>query len=1197
MAHLAIYLLGPPRIEHDGVPIQVDTRKAVALLAYLAITGESHRRASLINLLWPEFDRTQGRAALRRTLYALRKALSYDWVVADREEIGLMSGPGLWVDVDEFHRLLAECETHRHPISQVCPSCVARLTDAVALYHGDLLSGFSLKDSINFDDWQFFQADALRSELADVLKRLVSWHSGQRDFPLAIGYAKRWLALDPFDEQASCQLMQLYAWSGQRPAALRQYEQHAKVLQDQLRVAPSEAITELYEAIERGCTPPLPTESPAQSVEMPAQRVDIRVQPPAFLEQEDRAPRPVFVAREAELAQLEGFLDSALTGQARAVFVTGDAGCGKTALIQEFARRAQADNPDLVVAWGHGNAHTGIGDPYLPFREALALLTGDVEEHWAAGAMSGEQARRLWQLLPHAVQALVEVGPDLIDLFVPGTPLVGRAMACAQEPGAGWLAQLDEALARKRERSGSPDLQQSALFEQYSQVLRALTTEVPLLLALDDLQWIDRGSASLLFHLGRRIAGSRILIVGAYRPAEIALGRPAASLPITAASGQVGEELDLDQARHPLAPIVNEFRRRFGSIEVDLHRAEGWHFVNAFLDSEPNRLGEAFRDTLYRHTAGYPLFTVELLRGMQQRGDLVQDEGGRWIAGTALDWQTLPARVEAVIGERIGRLPERLQHVLAVAAVEGETFTAEVIASVDAADPSETVRCLSDTLDRKHRLVSAQRVLRIDGQCLSRYRFRHILFQKHLYNSLDAVQRVHLHQAVGTALESLYGGSSEQAGANSPELARHFQEAGIADKAIEYLLQAGQRARRLYANAEAVETFRRALVLLESVPPDRARVRWRQETAARIQENLGDVLEWTGEHDEARMAYQNALARAPVSERIWQSHLYRKIGNVWRLQSGYESALQAYDRAQAALGDGSTESTAEWWQEWVQIRLERMWVHYWLGQWRDMSELAKVRPFVEQYGTPAQGVSFYLALASMIYRRDRYRVSEETLELCRSALALSQEAENLGDVAWAGFVLGFNQLWHGDLEEAEQHIQAALTIAEQTGDVVHQSRCLTYLTVLYRKRAQSERVRQYAAESLKAAVAGGMTEYTGMAHANLAWLAWREEDLARTETEGQAALELWGQLPAGHSSCAFQWAALWPLAAAAFSRNRDDEAIGFLGALLEPTQQCLPGELAAVVQDAVKAWKAGEAGASRTFLGRALELAEELGYL
>ena len=89
VSRLALYLLGPPRIERDGLPIKVDTRKAIALLAYIAVTGESHRRASLINLLWPESDHTRGRAALRRTLYSLRKALAGAWLDVDGEVIGL----------------------------------------------------------------------------------------------------------------------------------------------------------------------------------------------------------------------------------------------------------------------------------------------------------------------------------------------------------------------------------------------------------------------------------------------------------------------------------------------------------------------------------------------------------------------------------------------------------------------------------------------------------------------------------------------------------------------------------------------------------------------------------------------------------------------------------------------------------------------------------------------------------------------------------------------------------------------------------------------------------------------------------------------------------------------------------------------------------------------------------------------------
>src|SRR5262249_48072262 len=136
-----------------------------------------------------------------------------------------------------------------------------------------------------------------------------------------------------------------------------------------------------------------------------------------------------FVARGRELAQLRAFLDRALAGRGQVVFVMGEAGSGKTALLQEFARRAVDTSPELIVASGNCNAYTGIGDPYLPFREILGLLSGDVEARLGAGMISLAQARRLRALIPIAVSALVEGGSDLIGTFLPSAPLVARAAA------------------------------------------------------------------------------------------------------------------------------------------------------------------------------------------------------------------------------------------------------------------------------------------------------------------------------------------------------------------------------------------------------------------------------------------------------------------------------------------------------------------------------------------------------------------------------------------------------------------------------------------------------------------------------------------------------------------------------------------------------------------------------------------------
>jgi adenylate cyclase len=399
-------------------------------------------------------------------------------------------------------------------------------------------------------------------------------------------------------------------------------------------------------------------------------------------------------------------------------------------------------------------------------------------------------------------------------------------------------------------------MQQSALLEQVTQVLRALAMQKPLLLALDDLQWADGGSVNLLFHLGRRIAGSRIMIVGAYRPAEVALGRAADSRMPESTGGGLEEMVGPKSAmreRHPLAFIVNELKRAAGQIEVDLERVPGKQFVDALLDSEPNCLGAAFREALLQRTQGHPLFTIELLRGMQERGDLLHDQESRWVEGPELDWETLPVRVEAVIAERIGRLASPLRAALRVASVEGQVFTAEVVARVRATDEGKMLGRLSGELDRRHRLLRAESIQRIDGQLLSRYGFRHTLFQKYLYNSLDEVERVHLHEQVGTALEELYGARKEVASvADSTQvldvavqLARHFQEARIAEKAIHYLHQAGSRALQLSAYEEAVAHLSQGLALLKSLPAagdaDRRHERARQEFE--LQLALGTALQ------------------------------------------------------------------------------------------------------------------------------------------------------------------------------------------------------------------------------------------------------------------------------------------------------------------------------------------------------------------
>nr|HMN31420.1 tetratricopeptide repeat protein [Caldilineaceae bacterium] len=172
--------------------------------------------------------------------------------------------------------------------------------------------------------------------------------------------------------------------------------------------------------------------------------------------------------------------------------------------------------------------------------------------------------------------------------------------------------------------------------------------------------------------------------------------------------------------------------------------------------------------------------------------------------------------VEGVIEERIGRLAQELRDLLTIASVEGEDFTAEVVARVQAVDVRGLVRQLSRELAQQHRLVSAVGRQRVGQQHLSLFRFHHNLFQKYLYSNLNPVERAYFHEDVGMVLEELYG---DEADAIAVQLAWHFSEADLPEKARRYLAIAGEQARRRYANAEALSYLNRALDLTPDSDP------------------------------------------------------------------------------------------------------------------------------------------------------------------------------------------------------------------------------------------------------------------------------------------------------------------------------------------------------------------------------------------
>jgi DNA-binding SARP family transcriptional activator/predicted ATPase len=865
---LKIYLLGQFKLLANDRRVELPSRPAQSLLAYLALNaGVTLRREKLASLLWPEATETNARSYLRQALWRIRKALESaslsgeDFLQIRDISVAFNEQSDYWLDA----AILLQAAEDKS---------LKELTKTAGLYRGELLPGF-------YEEWVVLERDRLESAYHQKMNLLMERLIQAEEWDNAIEWSEQWIKLGHAPEPAFRALMHAHANTGDLSMVTTTYQRCVESLNRELNLEPSPETQQLYERI---------LNRELEQVHLPPTRVQTpATRRPAFLDETAIQPleRPIFVAREHELAQLEEQLDKVLNGQGRVVFITGEAGSGKTALLQEFTRRAQEAHIGLIVASGNCNAHTGIGDPYLPFREILELLTGDVEARWTAGAISRKHAQVLWNLLPTTAQALVECGPDLINTFIPGSLLFERA-AASTPGGAGWLSSLEEMSDRQMTDKMIPGPQQSDIFEQYTRVLGTLARQAALVLVVDDLQWADSGSVGLLFHLGRHLTGSCILILGAYRPEEIALGR--------------------DGDRHPLDPVISEFQRQFGEITVDLSQAERREFIESLLDSELNRLGPSFRQMLYQQTHGHPLFTIELLRGMQERGDVVKDKDDHWIEAAALDWVTLPARVEAVIGERIKRLAQPLRAALRVASVEGEEFSAEVVSRVLGSDEREVVRQLSSELDRKHRLIRARAIERLGPQRLSRYRFRHYLCQMYLYENLDPVERSFLHEDVGNVLEELYEDQTQETAAIAPQLAHHFQEAGITNKAIHYLHQAGERAVQLSAYQEGIAHLQRGLGLLTTLPEssskDHSLRRNQQELAMQIA--LG--MAWRGPKGygpEVKKAYTRARELCQQLGKTTQ--LCRVLGELsvfHYVQAEYQQARelgeQALDLAQQA---------------------------------------------------------------------------------------------------------------------------------------------------------------------------------------------------------------------------------------------------------------------------------------------------------
>ncbi len=777
---VALFFFGPPRIVVGGQEREGVGRKAIALLAYLAATGQPHSREALATLLWPESRAEQSRANLRNVIWVLNQTLGEGWLAVERSTLELPARPDLWVDVARFAALRAALGEHGHARDALCPRCLAPLREAAGLYSDAFLAGFTLSDSAAWDEWHFFQREGLQQQLRRVLDRLARLHGEAGRWADALPPLQRLLLLDPLDEETHRRLMQCYAWAGQRAAALRQYETCRRILDEELSVPPLETTTGLYQSIRSGEVGPRHSTGPA----MVMGSVPVSDSP--------RLPPSPLVGRAEEWRVLRAaYQEAAQAG--RVVALTGEAGIGKTRLAEAWLDEARGAGARIAT----GRAYEGeMGLAYGPFVGALQ------------SALAGGGA---------TLDALPE--PVLADLSRLLPALDGL------RPGLPPPPPLDNPLA------------QSRFFESMRHLLTGwLEGEQPGVLFLDDLHWADRASLELLSYLVHRLAGSRLLILLAWRNEQPPLHR------LLAAARQGGQGATL-----PLRRLDQEA-------------------VTVLLQG---RGGNSLAERLFQETEGLPFFLVAYLDALDQR-QLSAGEAG---------WG-LPGGVRELLRARLSGVSEMAHQLLQSAAVIGRSSEFDLLREASGRSEEETIQGLEA-------LEAAGLIEESEATQALHYGFTHEKLREFVYDEMGGARRRLLHRRVADALSRRTHGTSVAALAS--RIAHHFWRGGQDEQAARAFKQAGEHARALYANAEALAHFQQALALQH---PDQSA----------LQEAIGDMQRLLGRYSEALASYHEAArarparAHGPLCQK--RGDLHARRGEWPQAEAGFQAAAALADPAQ-----------------------------------------------------------------------------------------------------------------------------------------------------------------------------------------------------------------------------------------------------------------------------------------------------------
>jgi tetratricopeptide (TPR) repeat protein len=569
-----------------------------------------------------------------------------------------------------------------------------------------------------------------------------------------------------------------------------------------------------------------------------------------------------------------------------------------------------------------------------------------------------------------------------------------------------------------------------ALHQAFPAWLCSLAQETPLVLSLEDVHWADASSLELTADIARAAKDAPLWI--------LLVGRPEAREQIAAATHGVATTwIDVDPFDRP-------------AIE---------RFAEAILGGDaPDRL----ITFIEARTSGNPFFVEELIRTLRDSDALELGETG-WTIQAGWDVRQLPPTIEGVLSARIDLLPREAARLLQTASVIGRRIRLPLLNAV--ADEPSLERQL-DELVRRGLLDRAHD----DGEHV--LVFHHALVQDAAYSRLLRRRRREIHLRVSEAAEALYGAGDHVIDL----LARHLYLGG-SPKAVDYLARAGNRARRLYANDEAILHFRRAAELA----PENYEVLL----------ELASLHELVGAHDEASALYRSVRA-ATSDVRAW-----RGIASTLRKQGEYDNALATIDEA-FATGELKSEDLSPLW-------LEAGWSHSVAGRLDQAIDVLHA-------GLEAAGAARSSVVGQLLLQLARAEgmegEREAALEHALEAQQIFEQNDDPAGLAVAARVLGDTYRMLGRLDDGAAALRRGLELATRVGSVEEIGGCLLNLGAvelgLGRVDEAALATRRAISEFERVGIGSGRAQ----GHANLAWILAQKEKYDEAAAHAELALEI-----------------------------------------------------------------------------------------